>query len=73
MICVTWLLLIDAIYSGGFVSSVGLECDRCIYLCVKFEYASFPIGPYVHSFFHMRNLCIVVEQGGARCSWLLYL
>ena len=35
MICVTWLLLINAIYSGGG--------------CVKFEYVSFPIGwVYVH-------------------------
>ena len=66
MICVTWLLLINAIYSRGFVCSVGLECDRCIYLSVKFEYVSFPIGLYVHSFFHMRNLHSVVRLHSCR-------
>ena len=49
MICVTWLLLIDDIYSRWVVYSVGLACEKClldgsIYLSVKFEYASFPIG-----------------------------
>ena len=29
MICVTWPLLIDVIYSGEFVCSGGLECEKC--------------------------------------------
>ena len=49
MICVTSLLLINGIYCGGVVCSVGLTCEKClvdgfIYLSVKFEYVSFPIG-----------------------------
>ena len=50
MICVTWLLLIDVIYSRGVVVCPGsLACEKClvdgsIYLSVKFEYVSFPIG-----------------------------
>ena len=47
MICVTWLLLIDAIYFGGVVCSVGLA--RWFYLSVMFEYVSFPIGMYAAS------------------------
>ena len=46
--------------------SVGLECGRCICLSVKFEYVSFPIGLYVHSFFHMRNLHSVVRLHSCR-------
>ena len=49
MICVTWLLLVDGIYSRGVVCFVGLAYEKCllddsIYLSVKFEYVSFPIG-----------------------------
>ena len=43
MICVTWLLLIDAIYSGG-VCVLWVLLDGSIYLSVTFEYVSFPIG-----------------------------
>ena len=48
MICVTWLLFINAIYSGGIVvCSVGLAHEKCLvdsskYLSVKIEYVSFP-------------------------------
>ena len=41
MICVTWLLLIDGIYSGGIVKCL---LDGSIYLSVKFAYVSFPVG-----------------------------
>ena len=30
MICVTWLLLVYTIYSGGVVCSMGLECEKCM-------------------------------------------
>ena len=47
MICVSLLLLINAIYCGG--GFVGLASEKClidcsIYLCVMFEYVCFPIG-----------------------------
>ena len=50
------------------VCFVGLACDSCIYLSVKFEYVSFPIGLYVHSF-NMRNLCSVVRLCSCRFNW----
>ena len=68
VICVTWLLVVNGIYSGGFVCCVGLAYEKClldgsIYLSVKFKYVSFPIG--LHSF-HSRNLSGVV---GLCSSW----
>ena len=62
MICVTWLLLIAAIYSGGVVCSVGLACEK--YLSVKFEYVSFPTGlcsTYICAFFSYYK-CIWCSQ-----------
>ena len=41
MICVSLLLFIDAICSGGFEKCL---LDGSIYASVTFEYVSFPIG-----------------------------
>ena len=59
MISITWLLLIGAIYSGGFVCSVGLVCEK--YLCVNMQVFLLVCVAYisVHSF-HMTNIFGVV-------------
>ena len=69
MICVTWLLLMDGIYLGGVcvlcASCMGEVLARWLYIsiCVKFEYASFPIGLLS---FNIRNLCSVVGLCSSR-------